>query len=30
MFNFNDGYKAALGQSKSSKTSAGFQAEIWF
>lgn len=30
MFNYNDGYKNALGQSKSSKTAAGFQAEIWF
>ncbi len=30
MFNYNDGYKNALGQSKASKTAAGFQAEIWF
>lgn len=29
-FNYNDAYKAIYGQSKSSKTAAGFQAEIWF
>jgi maltoporin len=29
-YNFNDAYKAAQGQSKTSRTSAGFQAEIWF
>lgn len=29
-FKFNDAYGAATGQSKNSKTAAGFQAEIWF
>ncbi len=29
-FNYNDAYKAIYQQSKSSKTAAGFQAEIWF
>lgn len=29
-FSFNDAYKAAQGQTKTSKTAAGFQAEIWF
>jgi maltoporin len=29
-FNFNDAYATATGQSKKSKTAAGFQAEIWF
>lgn len=29
-FNFNDAYRLAAGQSKSSRTAAGFQAEIWF
>ena len=29
-FNFNNAYAAATGQSKKSKTAAGFQAEIWF
>lgn len=29
-FKFNDAYQAAQGQTKSNKTAAGFQAEIWF
>lgn len=29
-FNFNNAYATATGQSKKSKTAAGFQAEIWF
>jgi maltoporin len=29
-FSFNDAYKASQGLTKSSKTAAGFQAEIWF
>ncbi len=29
-FRYNDAYKASASQSKSSKTAAGFQAEIWF
>lgn len=29
-FKYNDAYQAIYGQSKSSKTAAGFQAEIWF
>jgi maltoporin len=29
-FSFNDAYRTAEGQSKKSKTAAGFQAEIWF
>jgi maltoporin len=29
-FNYNDTYRLIYGQSKSSKTAAGFQAEIWF
>ncbi|MCW5664179.1 MAG: carbohydrate porin [Piscinibacter sp.] len=29
-FSMNDAYKNATGQSKKSKTAAGFQAEIWF
>ena len=29
-FKFNNAYKIANGQTKSSKTAAGFQAEIWF